>query len=137
MFEETPHSVREKHYRDLKPMAPGFFGYSVIRNSSGSEFYHQLLAVCEEMDFPLEGLHEETGPGVLEAAIAVDRADQAADKAALFKTFAKVLAQVNGKMATFMAKWSPDWPGQSGHIHLSLRDGDGARHFLTHRNPTP
>ena len=25
-------------------------------------------------------------------------------------------------MATFMAKWSHDHPGQSGHIHLSLRD---------------
>jgi glutamine synthetase len=24
-------------------------------------------------------------------------------------------------MATFMAKWSNDYPGQSGHIHLSLR----------------
>jgi glutamine synthetase len=25
-------------------------------------------------------------------------------------------------MASFMAKWSNKWPGQSGHIHLSLRD---------------
>ena len=45
------------------------------------------------MDFGIEGLHEETGPGVIEAAIAVDKALAAADKAALFKTFAKVLAQ--------------------------------------------
>ena len=29
-------------------------------------------------------------------------------------------------MATFMAKWSNDYPGQSGHIHLSLRHKDGA-----------
>ncbi|MGM0562391.1 MAG: glutamine synthetase family protein, partial [Pseudomonadota bacterium] len=57
-----------------------------------------------------------------EAAIAVDDALSAADKAALFKTFTKVLAQRNGWMATFMAKWSPDWPGQSGHIHISLKD---------------
>jgi len=28
-------------------------------------------------------------------------------------------------MATFMAKWSPDWPGQSGHIHISLQDAAG------------
>ena len=46
----------------------------------------------------------------------------AADKAVLFKTFTKVLAQRRGLMATFMAKWSNNWPGQSGHIHLSLRD---------------
>jgi glutamine synthetase len=28
-------------------------------------------------------------------------------------------------MATFMAKWSPDYPGQSGHLHLSLADRNG------------
>ena len=33
MFEETPQSMREKGYSDLKPMTPGFFGYSVLRNS--------------------------------------------------------------------------------------------------------
>ena len=49
---------------------------------------------------------------VLEAAVAVDSAMSAADKAALFKTFTKVYAQKHDMMATFMAKWSPDWPGQ-------------------------
>ena len=49
----------------------------------------------------------------------------AADKAALFKTFTKVIAQRQGLLATFMAKWSPDWPGQSGHIHISLKDSKG------------
>ncbi len=123
-FDETPQSVREKNYRDLKPMAPGWFGYSVIRNSAASDFYRELLSTCDTMDFGVEGLHEETGPGVIEAAIAFDQALASADKAALFKTFVKVLAQRNQMMATFMAKWSRDWPGQSGHIHLSLkRDG--------------
>lgn len=124
-FNETPQSVRQKHYRDLQPMAPGWFGYSVIRNSVGAEFYRQMLAMCDTMDFGIEGLHEETGPGVIEAAIGYDRALAAADKAALFKTFVKVLAQRNDLMATFMAKWSRDWPGQSGHIHLSLRSQEG------------
>src|SRR5687768_1072844 len=30
-------------------------------------------------------------------------------------------------MATFMAKWSPDWPGQSGHLHMSLLEADSGR----------
>ncbi|HEX4972859.1 MAG TPA: hypothetical protein VFV69_17525, partial [Steroidobacteraceae bacterium] len=124
-FNETPQSIRDKHYRNLQPMAPGWFGYSVIRNSVGAEFYRQMLAMCETMDFGIEGLHEETGPGVIEAAIGYDDALAAADKASLFKTFIKVLAQRNSMMATFMAKWSRDWPGQSGHIHLSLRSRDG------------
>jgi glutamine synthetase len=45
------------------------------------------------------------------------------------KTFAKVCAQRQGKVATFMAKWSPDWPGQSGHIHLSLQNKRGRSAF--------
>src|SRR2546430_6230330 len=45
---------------------------------------------------------------------------EAADRAALFKTFVKVLAQRRGLMATFMAKWSQQLPGQSGHLHISL-----------------
>ena len=126
-FNETPQSIREKHYRNLQPMAPGWFGYSVIRNTVAAEFYRQMLAMCETMDFGIEGLHEETGPGVIEAAIGYDNALAAADKAALFKTFIKVLAQRNSMMATFMAKWSRDWPGQSGHIHLSLRSRDGGK----------
>jgi glutamine synthetase len=125
VFRETPDSVREKHFRDLKPIAPDFFGYSVIRNCVWSEFYRALLETCERMDFPLEGLHEETGAGVIEAAIGADGGLAAADKAALFKTFTKVLAQKDGLMATFMAKWSKDWPGQSGHIHISLKDPAG------------
>jgi len=126
MFNETPETVREKGYKNLQPMTPGWFGYSMLRNSVRAEIYHQILELCESMDFPLEGLHTETGPGVLEAAIAVDSADNAGDKAALFKTFIKVLAQRNELMATFMAKWSAEYPGQSGHIHLSLRHRDGS-----------
>lgn len=129
VFDETPDSVRAKHYRGLKPMAPGYFGYSVLRSSVHSEFYLETLELSEKMRFPLEGLHEETGPGVLEAAIAVERAVEAADRAALFKTFIKIHAQRRSRMATFMAKWSPDYPGQSGHIHVSLRTPDGKSVF--------
>lgn len=129
LFAETPDSVREKGFRNLQPITPGFFGYSVLRNSVHADLYHSLLGMAKDMDFPIEGLHTETGPGVLEAAIAVDSAANAADKAALFKTFTKVWAQRQGMMATFMAKWSNDYPGQSGHIHLSLRHKDGGSAF--------
>jgi glutamine synthetase len=125
LFEETPHSVRAKGYRDLKNITPGFFGYSVLRASVHHEFYRDLLAMCEAMRMPLEGLHTETGPGVLEAAIRYSEALEAGDRAALFKTFTKVLAERRGWMATFMAKWSRDWPGQSGHLHVSLKDKAG------------
>jgi glutamine synthetase len=125
VFDETPQSIREKGYRDLKTFTPGAFGYSVLRSSVHADLYHDLMDTCEAMRLPLEGLHTETGAGVLEAALAPSGALEAADRAALFKTFAKVIAQRRGLMATFMAKWSLDWPGQSGHIHVSLTDAGG------------
>ena len=122
VFDETPQSIRDKGYRNLKPITPGNFGYSMLRSGVHSDFYQELWSVCDEMRIELEGLHTETGPGVLEAAIKVDDALEAADKAALFKTILKILAQRRGWMATFMAKWSRDVPGQSGHLHSSLLD---------------
>ena len=129
VFQETPESVREKGYRQLKTLTPGAFGYSVLRSSVHSDLYHELLELGQAMRFPIEGLHTETGPGVLEAALTYCDALEAADRAALFKTFAKVLAQRHGLMATFMAKWSNSVPGQSGHLHISLRDTAGRSVF--------
>lgn len=129
LFNETPTSIREKGYKDLATISPGFFGYSMLRSSVFSDYYEELLNTCEVMNFPIEGLHTETGPGVVEAALAHSDALDAADKGALFKTYSKILAQKRGWMATFMAKWSPDWPGQSGHIHLSLKGNEGESVF--------
>ena len=53
---------------------------------------------------------------------------RAADKAALFKLFTKVLAQKRDWLATFMAKWSKDWPGCGGHMHMSLWKEIGRAH---------
>lgn len=142
IFDETPQSVRDKGYRSLKSITPGYFGYSMLRSGVHSEFYQELWAVCDEMRIEIEALHTETGPGVIEAAIRVDDALEAADKAALFKTIVKILCQRRGWMATFMAKWSADWPGQSGHLHMSLVDREsgessffeeGASHSMSER----
>jgi glutamine synthetase len=130
MFDETPDSVREKQYRNLRNWTPGNFGYSVLRSTVHADFYEELMDLCERMDIPIESLHTETGPGVLEAAIAVDRIGQAADKGFLFKTFTKALAEQQGLMATFMAKWSHHCSGQSGHIHLSLADRKTGRNVF-------
>jgi glutamine synthetase len=129
LFRETPASVREKHYRNLENFTPGYFGYSVLRSSVHAELYQELLKLAADMRMPIEGLHTETGPGVIEAALHHAEALEAADRAALFKTFAKVLAQRRGLMATFMAKWSEQLPGQSGHLHISLTRRDGSSVF--------
>ena len=122
VFDETPHSIREKGYRNLKNLTPGKFGYSLIRNSTFSDLSHEFMDYCEVMKFPIEGLHCETGPGVWEAALKYNTALEMADAASMFKTFSKVFFQKRNLMATFMAKWSMDYPGQSGHVHQSIFD---------------
>ncbi|MBV8495914.1 MAG: glutamine synthetase, partial [Gammaproteobacteria bacterium] len=129
VFSETPASVRAKGYHGLTSLTPGYFGYSLLRSSVHSELYQALLALAADMRMPIEGLHTETGPGVIEAALHYAEALEAADRAALFKTFVKVLAQRRGLMATFMAKWSQQLPGQSGHLHVSLLRKDGSSAF--------
>ena len=94
VFKETPESVREKNYRDLTPMAPGWFGYSVIRNSVGQRFLPRSCSTrAARWTSASKGCTRKPVPACIEAAIAVDKALAAADKAALFKTFTKVLAQ--------------------------------------------
>ncbi len=124
LFRETPHSVREKGYRQMTPLTPGMFGYSCARATENSELFSRIFTDMKAFDVDLEGLHTETGPGVLEAAITYDDVVRAADKACLFKTGMKELAIRHDCIATFMAKWTKKLPGSSGHSHQSLWRGD-------------
>jgi glutamine synthetase len=129
-FRETPQSLRAKQFAGLTPLTPGMFGYSVLRSSVDSELSHAILDTLASMDIAIEGHHTETGPGVYESAIQVDDALRAADKAALFKTVIKIIAQKRGLVATFMAKWNPRMPGSSGHVHQSLADRKGKKNLF-------
>ena len=64
-----PTSVREKGYRELNNLTPGYFGYSMLRSCVHAELYQALLQLADDMRMPIEGLHTETGPGVIEAAL--------------------------------------------------------------------
>jgi glutamine synthetase len=56
---------------------------------------------------------------------------RAADMAALFKTTMKVLCARHGCTVTFMAKWNPNLPGSSGHIHQSLWNAGDEQNLFT------
>ncbi len=121
-FSETPKSVRQKNFQGLEPLTPGMFGYSILRSSLQNPFFTDLFELLKKFNVPLEGLHTETGPGVLEAAIVYSGALEAGDRATLFKTAVKEIAYRHGIMATFMAKISPELPGCGGHVHQSIWD---------------
>jgi glutamine synthetase len=133
-FRETPQSWAAKKGVDPETITPGMFGYSLLRANANREFFNALMDDMLAFGVPIEGLHTETGPGVYEAAIAFSEALEQADRAVLFKTGAKEIGSRFGIMPSFMAKWSPKYPGCSGHIHQSLADGK-ANQFYDAKSP--
>lgn len=129
-FIETPKSAQDKNYKNLTPLSPGMFGYSILRSTLNNPFFTDLFELCGKFNVPIEGLHTETGPGVLEAAIQHSDMLEAADRAVLFKTAVKEIAYRHGIMATFMAKISESLPGCGGHIHQSLWDADKKKNLF-------
>ncbi|PCJ00913.1 MAG: glutamine synthetase [Flavobacteriales bacterium] len=107
-----------------KPLTSGMFGYSMLRASENSAFFHDLFELMGDYGIPLEGLHTETGPGVYEAAIQYAAVLEAADRSVLFKSGVKEIAYKHNVLASFMAKQSSDLPGCGGHIHQSLWDAN-------------
>jgi glutamine synthetase len=122
-FAETPHTWAEKKGLPPTPISPGMFGYSLLRANLNREYFNALMDELAAFRIPIEGLHTETGPGVYEVAIMFSEALEAADRAILFKTAAKEIGSRFGIMPSFMAKWSAQYPGCSGHLHQSLSDG--------------
>jgi glutamine synthetase len=121
-FAETPQSANDKDFKNLIPLTPGMFGYSILRSSLKNPFFTDLFELLRKFNVPLEGLHTETGPGTFEAAVCYCVIDEAADRATLFKSAVKEIAYKHGVMATFMAKINENLPGCGGHVHQSLWD---------------
>jgi glutamine synthetase len=129
-FAETPQSANEKQFKNLTPITPGMFGYSILRSSLENAYFSDLFDLLKRFNVPLEGLHTETGPGTYEAAIVYAGILEAADRAVLFKTAVKEIAYKHGILATFMAKINENLPGCGGHVHQSLWDKTGKKNLF-------
>jgi glutamine synthetase len=129
-FAETPQTVNDKQFRNLTPLTPGMFGYSILRSSLENHYFADLFDLLKKMDIPLEGLHTETGPGTYEAAIHHTGITEAADRAVVFKTAVKEIAYRHSIVASFMAKINENLPGCGGHVHQSLWDKSGKKNLF-------
>jgi glutamine synthetase len=133
-FRETSNSINEKDFKNLNPLTPGMFGYSILRTTLENPYFSDLFELLKAFNIPIEGLHTETGPGVYEAAITYGDILEAADRAVLFKTAVKEIAYKHGIIATFMAKISENLPGCGGHVHQSIWDLDSQRNLFYDEN---
>jgi len=129
-FLETPQTANEKQFKNLTPITPGMFGYSILRSPLENPYFNDLFENLKKFNVPLEGIHTETGPGTYEAAIMYSDILEAADRAVLFKTAVKEIAYRHGIIATFMAKINENLPGCGGHVHQSLWDKAGKKNLF-------
>lgn len=128
-FKETPQSVADKKFTSLDPLTPGMHGYSLLRTQLNKEYFNDLFDESLKFEIDVEGHHTETGPGVLETALAYTEALRMADNAILYKYLAKSIGMRYGIIPSFMAKPWGNLPGCSGHTHVSLRDSTGRNTF--------
>ncbi|KAM0255492.1 hypothetical protein ACHAQJ_005721 [Trichoderma viride] len=119
---------------NLPSLTEGMFGYSLTRPVHNKDYYYDVFDTCARFGCDLEGWHTSSGPGVFEACLEYDEISKMADRAALFKYVVKSVSIKHNITPCFMAKPKQGLPGNSGHVHISLVDLDGANLFA--RNPS-
>ncbi len=122
-FKVNTEELHANGFREPPHLTPGMFGYSLLRMSKNKAFFNDIYDLLNKFRVPIEGLHTETGPGVMEAALQYGDILESADRAVLFKSAVKEIGHTHGIMPTFMAKISDKLPGCSGHLHQSLWEG--------------
>lgn len=130
LLDETPESLRAKSYSGLDAFAPGNTTYSLKSAVENQAMFDDYARTMAQLGIRFDALHSEMGAGCFEAPLSHAEGVKAADDAALLKNFAKAFFGKRGLTAAFMSKIRDDVPGQSGHLHLSLRSlGDGSPVF--------
>lgn len=103
-----------------KTITNGMFGYSLNRLKSNHQYFIDILKFANTAGIPIESLHTETGPGVVETALIKKGALYMADNIVLFKNLVKQIGENHGILPSFMAKWNENLPGCSAHLHHSM-----------------
>ena len=124
LLRETPQSVLAKRPSQLVAVEEQPSVYGVVAASRQEAFAAGVRETLSRYALAVEACNPEAGPGQFEINLRAAPALRAADEAFLLKSAVKEVAAGQGLLATFMAKPRSDWPGNSCHLHLSLRAGD-------------
>jgi glutamine synthetase len=117
--------AKAKGFANLQPFGWYNEDYQLLQATKAEPLYRKYRNLMTQAGVPIEFSKGEAAPGQHEVNIHYSDALEAADRASLFKHGAKEIAYQDGLAVTFMAKPHHTWTGSSGHIHVSLWDGDG------------
>jgi glutamine synthetase len=130
LLNEPIGTEHKKRAADLIPLQDRPSTYGVVLGSHQESLAGLIREQMLAYGLPIEACNPETGPGQFEINLHYAESLAAADDAFLFKSAVKEVAAQQGLLATFMAKPNSAWAGNSAHLHMSLRDGDGRGVFF-------
>jgi glutamine synthetase len=128
LFRDSYDEARSRDFRDLRPACEHNGDYSLLDAARAEPFMRRLRSSMAAAGLPVEGSKGECSAGQQELNFRYGDALSACDGHVIYKAGAKEIAAQAGMAVTFMAKFD-DGPGNSCHIHLSLRADDDAPVF--------
>jgi glutamine synthetase len=125
VFRDTYESAWRKAYRDLDPANHYNVDYSMLGTARVEPLIGRIRRAMDGAGLRVENSKGECNLGQHEINFAYEGVLGAADTHTIYKNGAKEIASQEGMAITYMAKFD-EREGNSCHIHLSLRRGDGS-----------
>ncbi len=125
VFDDTYRQAWAKGYRDLAPSTDYNVDYDLLASGRLEPLLRDIRVSMDAAGMYCEGVKGECNLGQQEIAFRYAEVLETADQHTIYKNGAKAIADNHGKALTFMAKFN-EREGNSCHIHLSVRDEDGA-----------
>jgi len=124
VFDDSFRDAWRKGYRELNASTDYNVDYNLLATTRLEPLLRDIRNGMEGAGMYCEGVKGECNLGQQEIAFRYAEALETADQHTIYKNGAKEIADAHGKSLTFMAKYDQR-EGNSCHIHLSVRAGDG------------
>ncbi|MDH6121181.1 glutamine synthetase [Kitasatospora sp. GAS204A] len=125
VFRDSYEQAWDKDYRQLTPVNQYNVDYSILGTARIEPLLRRLRREMTGAGLTVESAKGECNLGQHEIAFKYGTALKTCDDHVVYKTGSKEIAAQEGVSLTFMAKYN-EREGNSCHIHLSLRDAEGA-----------
>lgn len=122
VLDQDADALRAKGFGGVESFAKDNRCWAGESAATHSELVAALDQTLRDGAIDVYALGLELGPGCFEATLRHQAPLEAADAAALFKLFTKAFFRRRDLTASFMAQIAAEFPGLSGHLHLSLVD---------------
>lgn len=128
VFDDGFREAWAKGYRGLTPASDYNVDYAMVASTRMEPLLRDIRLGMTGAGMYCEGVKGECNRGQQEIAFRYDHARVTCDNHTIYRNGAKEIADQHGKSLTFMAKFDTR-EGNSCHVHISLRDTQGAPVF--------